>query len=817
MLSKLKQLGIILAAVFLGSALMAHATTTLFPQSGGTGTSTPPAYGQVLVGTAAGVYQLQATSTLGIAGGSGAVSSVFARTGAVVAQTGDYTTSQVPEGTNLYYTAARSLASFITNLAATTSVASITALPNLSLPYSQLTGIPASFAYPFPSNATSTLLTLSGGATIGGTFTLSALGAGELYTNSSGVVGTGATTTVSCAGSVSCSPFTTFGASPFTITGLGTGGTGLSTTSPVSASNLLVYSSAGAGSAFGVATSTLTTSSPLTGSFTQIGSGGTLGCQTASGSQAGCLSAADWTTFNNKTSNTGTVTSVVAGTGLSGGTITTTGTIAVNTTQNITTLSNLTVAGLVQSTSGGVLSSALLTSGQVTTALGYTPGTGTVNSGSANQMAYYASSGSTLSGSGLFTFATGGGNAQLTVGGAGGHGIFSVTDGTFSNFISSIATSTFNAPYGIDLEGGGCFAIAGVCIGGGTGTNYFTNSGVSTFLSTGTNLGIGTTTPFGELAISAQAGTNYPGNFLFNISSSTASATTSIFSILNTGAAALAGPLTLSGNLVMGTNNISTVGAITSTGVWFNNPSASAGQFAGIDDTSTYSGTSGTSASTAGFFQITRSGSTGGNAGTTNGIQSFARYSGTGTQVDLRGVYGQAQNTGSGTTSTGYGIYGDTCTGTVTNCLAGGFNGNVWINNNLGIGTTTPFYALSVGTAGTTFGSILSVEDTLATTTTMTVDWSKGNQQLIQIGTAATSVAFSKPVDGATLRLVVCNPPASSAGALTFTGVQWSAGIAPTQTTTAKVCDVWSFIATQATSTVTSTVSIFGSQSPNFP
>lgn len=76
--------------------------------------------------------------------------------------------------------------------------------------------------------------------------------------------------------------------------------TGLSTTSPIASSNLLEYSSVGAGSAFGVATSTLTASSPLTGSFTQIGSGGTLGCQTASGSQAGCLSSTDWNTFNNK-------------------------------------------------------------------------------------------------------------------------------------------------------------------------------------------------------------------------------------------------------------------------------------------------------------------------------------------------------------------------------------------------------------------------------------------------------------------------------------------------------------------------------------
>jgi hypothetical protein len=58
----------------------------------------------------------------------------------------------------------------------------------------------------------------------------------------------------------------------------------------------------------------------------------TLNIPTASATSRGALSSADWTTFNNKTSNTGTVTSVatsgtVSGLTLTGGTITTTGTI----------------------------------------------------------------------------------------------------------------------------------------------------------------------------------------------------------------------------------------------------------------------------------------------------------------------------------------------------------------------------------------------------------------------------------------------------------------------------------------------------------
>lgn len=58
---------------------------------------------RMVVADANGVMSTQAIPT-------SAVSSVFGRTGAVVAANGDYTTSQVTEGTNLYYTDARSRA-----------------------------------------------------------------------------------------------------------------------------------------------------------------------------------------------------------------------------------------------------------------------------------------------------------------------------------------------------------------------------------------------------------------------------------------------------------------------------------------------------------------------------------------------------------------------------------------------------------------------------------------------------------------------------------------------------------------------------------
>lgn len=123
-----------------------------------------------------------------------------------------------------------------------------------------------------------------------------------------------ATTTVSCSGTVSCTSFTVIGSSPVTIIG-SAGGTSvgtIATSSPDTVGQILYYTTTNGYPArtAGVATSTLTPSSPLTGSFIQIGSNGSLGCQTASGSQAGCLSSMDWTTFNNKGS--GTITSVGA-------------------------------------------------------------------------------------------------------------------------------------------------------------------------------------------------------------------------------------------------------------------------------------------------------------------------------------------------------------------------------------------------------------------------------------------------------------------------------------------------------------------------
>lgn len=96
----------------------AVSAATTFPVNGGTGSTT---LSGILLGQGTSpVHTLGIGTGLSLSGGiltntvSNLVSSVFGRTGAVVATTGDYTTAQVTEVTNLYFTASRVLATTLT-------------------------------------------------------------------------------------------------------------------------------------------------------------------------------------------------------------------------------------------------------------------------------------------------------------------------------------------------------------------------------------------------------------------------------------------------------------------------------------------------------------------------------------------------------------------------------------------------------------------------------------------------------------------------------------------------------------------------------
>ena len=62
------------------------------------------------------------------------------------------------------------------------------------------------------------------------------------------------------------------------------------------------------------------------------------------------------------------------------------------------------------------------------------------------------------------------------------------------------ATSTFYSTGGINLTAG-CFSVNGTCIGGSGGRNYWTSSGGNIYNNTGTDVGIGTTTPGSLLSL----------------------------------------------------------------------------------------------------------------------------------------------------------------------------------------------------------------------------------------------------------------------------------------------------------------------------
>lgn len=128
-------------------------------------------------------------------------------------------------------------------------------------------------------------------------------------------------------------------------------------------------------------------------------------------------------------------------------------------------------------------------------------------------------------------------------------------------------------------------------------------------------------------------------------------------------------------------------------------------------------------------------------------------------------------------------------------------------NARLGISSSTPAYGLSIGSQK----AIGVQEYAPATTTSMTIDARNGNQQLIQLGGEATTVAFSNFGIGTTIRLIVCNP-GGTAGAITWSNVHYFGGTAPTQTTTANVCDMYVVGSTAATSTGATTPIIWLAQ-----
>jgi hypothetical protein len=134
--------------------------------------------------------------------------------------------------------------------------------------------------------------------------------------------------------------------------------------------------------------------------------------------------------------------------------------------------------------------------------------------------------------------------------------------------------------------------------------------------------------------------------------------------------------------------------------------------------------------------------------------------------------------------------------------LSGGNGGNVLISGGTGNSGGRNGYVLlnSITTIGPT-ASLAVLENIIATSTSITIDWGASNKQTVRIGTSATTITFSNAQLGQTVSLLVCNGGAT-AGTITWSGsFSWPGGIVPGQTTTAKQCDKWSFDYMSGTST----------------
>lgn len=158
-------------------------------------------------------------------------------------------------------------------------------------------------------------ITLSG-ATVGfgGLSTSSTPTIGQMpYWTGVNTFGSVATTTATCAGTVSCTTFTILGSTPITLTGSSSGGTGNVSTSTNETNGQLSYwtTTSGTPAKLGsVATTTLTATGVLSLSNPISVIGGTpsvLSCTTASSGVGGCLSNTMYDTFNNKVSTARTI------------------------------------------------------------------------------------------------------------------------------------------------------------------------------------------------------------------------------------------------------------------------------------------------------------------------------------------------------------------------------------------------------------------------------------------------------------------------------------------------------------------------------
>lgn len=252
----------------------------------------------------------------------------------------------------------------------------------------------------------------------------------------------------------------------------------------------------------------------------------------------------------NVSAGSGTVTSIATNNGITGGTITTSGTIGLATIAADNLLANSTggTAAPIATAIGSCSSASnALTYNTSTHAFGCNSisGSGTVNSGTAGQLGYYATSTTAISGNANLTIAT----SALTLGASGSAANFIMFNGTSTNkltlqptasasartltypdatdtFVGKATTDTFTNKTFDTAGTGNSFSINGVAATANTGTGAVARAAGPTF--TTPTLGVATATSINGLSITSTAAT-------LNIASGTSFQTLSSMVLTGTG------------------------------------------------------------------------------------------------------------------------------------------------------------------------------------------------------------------------------------------------------------------------------------------
>jgi len=122
---------------------------------------------------------------------------------------------------------------------------------------------------------------------------------------------------------------------------------------------------------------------------------------------------------------------------------------------------------------------------------------------------------------------------------------------------------------------------------------------------------------------------------------------------------------------------------------------------------------------------------------------------------------------------------------------------------------------IATSTATSTFSDVVqsnsgfySPEIIVATSSTTNIPMvaaASSTSYVARIGASGITLNLTNILAGSVLRLTVCNPSNTTGGAITWTTSQywihWSGTSVPAQTTTANACDLWTFSATNGSST----------------